>query len=341
MEKISVIVPIYNAEKYLHQCIQSILNQTYTNIELILVNDGSKDSSEEICRFYEEIDHRVKFITQVNSGVSAARNKGIEHASGKYIGFVDSDDWLHPKMYEILYMNIKEYQADLAMCNYTRISNEGVRKDALEFDNYGFLEKKQMYETVIYPMIGSSMEELSAAPVMGSNCRCLYMANVIKNYHIKFKKITIAEDMLFHLTYMLKIQNVYVEKEVLYYYRYNNQSATLNYIPNLWKTLTTQLNEVEQLLEEHQTYDLQCRERMVATKFYFICWCIKNEFHSKNRKSYRQKVKTINQYKSTSESKGVFTWKNILKMSRNESIIWGLVKLRLYGIFNFYLKKIA
>ncbi|WP_343290497.1 glycosyltransferase family 2 protein [Turicibacter bilis] len=341
MDKISIIVPVYNAEKYLDQCIQSILNQTHTNIELILVNDGSKDLSEEICLSYEKLDDRVKFINQSNSGVSVARNSGIDYASGTYIGFVDSDDWIHPQMYEILYARTKEHRADLAMCNYTRISNYGIRKDALEFDSYGFLEKKKMYETIIYPMIGSSMENLSAAPVMGSNWRCLYKADVIKNHSIKFKKITIAEDMLFHLTYMLKIQNVYVEKEVLYYYRYNNESATLSFIPNLWETLILQLNEVEKILEEHHVYDLQCRERMMSTKFYFICWCIENELHKGNKKNYWQKVKTINQYKSAAESKGVFTWKNILKMSRNESIIWGLVKLRLYGIFNLYLKKLA
>ena len=101
MDKISIIVPVYNAEKYLDQCIQSILNQTHTNIELILVNDGSKDLSEEICLSYEKLDDRVKFINQSNSGVSVARNSGIDYASGTYIGFVDSDDWIHPQMYEI------------------------------------------------------------------------------------------------------------------------------------------------------------------------------------------------------------------------------------------------
>ena len=103
MPEISIIVPVYNAENYLDNCIKSILNQTFEDFELILVNDGSTDKSSHICNYYKKIDSRIKLINKKNGGVSSARNKGLEVAIGKYIGFVDSDDYIHPKMYETLY----------------------------------------------------------------------------------------------------------------------------------------------------------------------------------------------------------------------------------------------
>ena len=99
MVKISIVIPIYNAEDHLQRCVDSVLNQTEKNIEIILVDDGSKDNSIEICKNYLNQDKRVQLIHQENSGVSAARNRGIEQACGEYIGFIDSDDWIEPNMY--------------------------------------------------------------------------------------------------------------------------------------------------------------------------------------------------------------------------------------------------
>lgn len=120
MVEISIIVPIYNVEEYLESCIESILNQTFKSFELILVDDGSTDKSGEICDKYEEIDSRIKVIHKNNGGLSSARNAGLDIACGKYIGFVDSDDTIHPKMYEILYDLIKKYKVDMSFCNFKR-----------------------------------------------------------------------------------------------------------------------------------------------------------------------------------------------------------------------------
>lgn len=115
-ELISVIVPIYKVEKYLEFCIDSILKQTYKNLEIILVDDGSPDNCPEICDLYAKKDSRIKVIHRKNGGLSAARNSGIDIATGQYIGFVDSDDYIHPQMYEILMKHIKEKSAKLAVC---------------------------------------------------------------------------------------------------------------------------------------------------------------------------------------------------------------------------------
>ena len=116
MELVSVIVPVYNVEKYLKKCVDSILSQSYQNIEVILINDGSLDGSGEICEAYAKKDERIKYITQNNSGLGKTRNRGIEEASGKYLLFVDSDDYIENTMIEKLYHNITESHADVASC---------------------------------------------------------------------------------------------------------------------------------------------------------------------------------------------------------------------------------
>ncbi|HEL7541574.1 TPA: glycosyltransferase, partial [Enterococcus faecalis] len=116
MPKISIIVPVYNVEKYLEKCVRSILAQTFTDFELILVDDGSPDSSGAMCDQFAEQDERVKVIHKENGGLSDARNAGIEIATGEYLGFVDSDDYIADDMYELLYTNIVKEDADLSIC---------------------------------------------------------------------------------------------------------------------------------------------------------------------------------------------------------------------------------
>lgn len=129
MCKISIIVPVYNVEKYLNRCIDSILNQTFKEYELILVDDGSTDNSGKICDLYEKKDKRIKVIHKENGGLSSARNCGIEKSIGKYIGFVDSDDFIHPQMYSYLYDYLDKYKADISICAFRKVKeNECIKK---------------------------------------------------------------------------------------------------------------------------------------------------------------------------------------------------------------------
>ena len=122
---ISVIVPVYKVEKYLDQCVSSIVNQTYRNLEIILVDDGSPDNCPAICDEWAQRDSRVRVIHTPNNGTGAARNAGLDAANGALIGFVDSDDYLYPNMYKRLYELMTENDADLSVCEYTRVDEEG------------------------------------------------------------------------------------------------------------------------------------------------------------------------------------------------------------------------
>lgn len=128
MPKLSIIVPIYNVEKYLPRCIESILNQTFREFELILINDGSTDNCKEICEKYKRMDSRIIVANKKNGGLSSARNLGIDISKGDYIGFVDSDDFIDVHMYEILLNTINAYDSDIVICDYYKVNEYDIKK---------------------------------------------------------------------------------------------------------------------------------------------------------------------------------------------------------------------
>lgn len=125
---ISIIVPVYNVESYLERCIESILNQSFKEFELILVNDGSTDGCKDICNEYKTKDKRIKVIHKENGGLSSARNAGLDIARGKYIGFVDSDDFINKDMYKTLFNTIQDNNSDMIICDYYKVNEDDINK---------------------------------------------------------------------------------------------------------------------------------------------------------------------------------------------------------------------
>ena len=172
---ISIIVPVYNVKNYLEKCLQSICGQTYKNLEIILIDDGSSDGSGELCDLFAQRDGRIKVIHQANAGQSAARNRGLAVAQGEFLGFVDSDDWIEPDMYEFLYHLLKENGADISICSHyietavkTRVKHSSEqfssfsREEAIRtlvedkrIRNYMWdkLYKRQLFAGIYFPVI--------------------------------------------------------------------------------------------------------------------------------------------------------------------------------------------
>lgn len=148
---ISIIVPVYKVEKYLRRCIESILNQTYTNIEVILVDDGSPDDCPAICDEYAQKDSRIIVIHKENGGLSDARNAGLNIAKGKFIGFVDSDDYIAPDMYQILITAALTNNADITLCNYTRVNEENIKIESLQYATDKKYSKSEFIQELIQP----------------------------------------------------------------------------------------------------------------------------------------------------------------------------------------------
>lgn len=189
---ISVIVPIYNSGKYLSGTLSSILSQTYTDIEIICVNDGSTDNSAEILKNIAEQDSRIKILTQTNSGVSSARNTGLDNAHGDFITFVDSDDELEPDMYEILSELANRYGADITHCGYKKIYKDLSSKNIC---GTGILIEQNANDAVSCLLRGQHFT--------GSLCNKLYRADLIRD--IRFdKNLKINEDVLFNVQAFLK-----------------------------------------------------------------------------------------------------------------------------------------
>ena len=209
MEKVSIIVPVYNGAKVLKRCVDSILKQDADNIELILVNDGSSDQSGAIAKAYAAGDARVRAITKENGGVSSARNRGIEEASGKYIQFVDVDDWLPMESTKLLVREMENTGADMVIGDFYRVVEENISQKG-SIDKGGIIDKKQYAD---------AMMRAPADLYYGVLWNKLYRRDLIDQYHIRMdERVSYSEDMIFNLEYLLHTDKIAVLKAPVYYY---------------------------------------------------------------------------------------------------------------------------
>lgn len=219
MDKISIIVPIYNAYKYLDRCINSLVNQTYKNIEIILLNDGSRDDSIKIINKYASEDKRIIVVDKENTGVSDTRNIGIKKATGKYICFCDADDMYDKDYIKIMYETIKQKNVDMVRCNYKIIdsNNKFISKGNLEnisnkYNNKGIKDK-------IIPLC------------LNGNMPCFTILLMIKKekLNISFKTdVAMMEDLVFYIELLTRIDSLYIINNTLYTIMYNEEGATNN-----------------------------------------------------------------------------------------------------------------
>ena len=219
-EKITVIVPVYNVENYLQKCLDSLLSQTYKNLEIIVVNDGSTDNSGNICQEYAQKDNRIIYIETENSGQSAARNFGLDRMTGSYVTFVDSDDWVEQDYAEVLYKKLMEYQADIAVANYYSYNeSEGMYYFHIFGDSY----YEKVYDNVsIFENLyeSSEMKSFALISVWGT----LYRADLFSD--LRFDKGKLGEDgYLNQKIYLLAKKTVYLNKG-LYAYRQREGSSS-------------------------------------------------------------------------------------------------------------------
>ncbi len=260
---ISIIIPVYKVEKYLEKCIESVLKQTYTNLQIILVDDGSPDNCGKICDEYAKKDPRIEVIHKVNGGLSDARNVGIAKAKGKYIGFVDSDDYIKEDMYEILINLIKEYDADVSICNlydvidgkeYIRNNENGIQeysrleilKEVLldkNIQSYAWnkLYKKELFDEIKYP-IGKKYEDIGTTFYVFEKCNKIVVTSESEYYYLKRSDSlvnNVTESTVLDYTDIIIQRYLYTQKNIEKLRKYNNYY--------LAKTLITAHNDIELL----------------------------------------------------------------------------------------------
>lgn len=251
-ELISIIVSVYNVEKYLSQCIDSILAQTYGNIEIILVDDGSEDNSGKICDEYSLKDDRIKVIHKVNGGPASARKVGLEIAHGAYVGFVDSDDWIDKEMYQHMLEYALENAADIVSSGW--VQDAGAKKllivDSVE---EGLYIRGENYERIIRNLI---MSEDGNGGCMIYNLVCrLFKRELIKiALETVDVSLSMGEDAACSVKAFLMAQRVYVTKHSYYHYRLNSESLTHVKNGRLISEYNEMYNNLRKVIEEHAEY---------------------------------------------------------------------------------------
>lgn len=220
MDKVSIIVPVYNGDKYLSRCLESLVNQTYSTIEIICINDGSTDNSLSVLQKYEDLDKRVILINKKNEGVSKARNDGIRKASGKYVCFCDCDDFYELNYVEIMYNTIKEQGVAVVKCNYRVVSKDNKFISSGDvFDFSSKLIKREEIESSIIPRC------------LNGSIPCFSYLIMIDKSKLKVKfptDIAMMEDVVFYIRLLLSIPSLYIINNSLYTIMYNDEGATNN-----------------------------------------------------------------------------------------------------------------
>lgn len=311
---ISVIVPVYNVEKYLKRCIDSILNQTFKRIEIILVNDGSSDNSPIICDEYCDRYENIKVIHKENNRVAAARNDGVKIAVGKYIALVDSDDWIESNMLEEMYNKAEEFNTDITMCDF--------RKVGVEFEytvsqpiRKGYYNRS-MIESELFPCL-IMFENIEFPPTI-TNCTCLFRREfLIENNLFYDEDIHYCEDSIFGSKAMYNAKRFYYMKNKYFYnYFYNPSSTTSACNMKKWDSyliINQRLKEYFKnskfdfsrqikinmlyftlnFLGEIGKSNLNYKEKRKLCKELFLSECVKNIFKGFKLPSVNYKLKII------------------------------------------------
>lgn len=331
---ISVIVPIYNIQDYLEECIKDILNQTFIDFELILVDDGSKDNSGKICDEYALKDERIRVFHKENGGVSSTRNLGLSVAQGEYIAFVDGDDKIENDYLEKLYEGIKDSDADVCLCKFDSFCDGKFYPKA---ENYlkTYINNKNnddYFQSFLKYYLAPCVKNANSCQ-MGTVWRMLFKKE--KFTHKFNEKVSMAEDLLFVLNNFANVNKINVLQEVLYHYRVNNSSAMHKYRKDYYESQKAFLAEFEQFLLRLNLTDKKMVDRViVAQKALYVSFLFGNEIRYK--KSNPNFKKDISNYKKQ-EVYSYLTLSNFLKIKYREMkikylAVWVFVKFNLYKI---------
>lgn len=261
---ISVIVPVYNCEQYLDRCLQSLAVQTWPNLEIILVNNGSTDGSEAILRRYVEMDSRFALYSQENKGINGSRNRGLMESHGELVGFVDADDYVQPRMYETLAVNLLNSSSDVAICDYTMIYSSWEQHHTLALNN-------EVADADVISIATLYLRYFGRNPVVWNK---LYRASVIRKNRLSFE-VGHGEDLLFHLRLIPHLQRVCTVSDDLYCYVQRRSSAahSLMQISEKDMTLLSRYLEKQEKHNEMQQLSFLAFSN-IFTGFMFSSYCI-------------------------------------------------------------------
>lgn len=293
---ISIIVPIYKVEKYIRECVDSIIAQSYSDIEIVLVNDGSPDNCPAICDEYAIADSRVKVVHKENGGLMSARQAGLRASTGEYIGFVDGDDSIEPDMYERFANAIERYKPDIALCEfYYDYPNK------LEKSNQNLIKPyftKTEIEAEIYPtmLFKNTYYQFGINPCCWSK---VFKRELLEKvlYNVT-PKVKIGEDAAFSYPCLLEANSLAYIDKCLYHYRINQESMTKKYDKNFDDIILIPYNILK---EAFSRYNYDFSSQINYYLLYLVNGVIRNEASAENKKSVKEKLATFKKFTSNED----------------------------------------
>ena len=278
MPFISVIVPVYNVEKYITRCVESFVSQNFSDYEILLIDDGSTDRSGIICDDIEKKYNKIRTFHKVNGGLASARNYGLKHARGEYIVFVDSDDWVTQDFFQFIYEHLNKKAVDILKYGFQRVSNNKMGESVIPYYNEGVYEKKQIESEILPGAIGPIQLFNYDKNALMSACTCAYSREFLKNNNIRFisEREVLNEDHLFNFHVLLCADSIEVTHKILYMYDFREGSLSKRYINNMLERKIKLLDIYRELLKKYgvfhefnEAYYNQCVDCFYA--------CITNE----------------------------------------------------------------
>lgn len=297
-DKVSVIVPVYNGEEYLENTVKNLLESTYQSLEIILIDDGSVDGSFAICKKMEQQDERIKVFHQENQGIVAARNRGLEEATGKYICFCDQDDIVPRKAYNSMIDMICKKDVDMCLCSTAKYAGQQI----IDYEIYknNVWNKEEIINNLVLPLyfdgFTTSKMKIERRRVTGTIWKCMIRRQIIEDHNIIFRRfVNFEDDLFFFLDVLSHCRNVATLDEIGYYWRMNQNSETYRwkYINNLKDKEERYYDYMDNLLEKFGVDDKVRAEYRIWFRCNHIVNMIDNEGSPDNHRLKKERLKYL------------------------------------------------
>lgn len=323
--EISVIVPVYNVEEYIDKCIKSILNQTFSNYELILVDDGSTDSSGRLCDEAKNKDGRVKVIHKKNGGLTSARLAGREIATGRYTLFIDSDDYIESTMLEKLYNSAIDNAADLVICGYYVVEDDRISEVRLPIS--GLIENENIREQYLLPILGR-IHYPGRCNLPGFVCIRLYSSALLEDKCFVSERLFYSEDDILNMQYALNIKKISVVDEPLYYYVQRVSSLTYQYRKNMWEMSQRRYEYCKKFARDNHLFEMD-PQRIYFNGLSGIMKSIDNIIQSVD---FAESKKLFQEISSSSVEKEVLKNIRFSLLGQSQKVVYICLKFKLWGM---------
>lgn len=334
---VSVIIPVYNCEKYISKCIDSIRAQTFSNFELLLILDGNVDSSPMICKEYAQMDKRIIIFEQENQGVSAARNKGLDNATGKYVLFVDSDDWLEPDCLDKLVITAESSKCDIVICGfYVEKKNSSESFGFFSFEEHTFFKEDAFFLSKNC-LIGDCNNHRRPPVLVGNPWAKLYRRRLIEAHGLRFPYgVQFGEDVIFNLRTFWHSERTVLIPNHLYHYSLRDDSISRSYNPKMCE-LSERICESAWIFGKticDSKWEIVCKDRWVLALFDIVKYQFIPSMCPLSRSEKIRRIKVLSESEDAPYKRVMRARKSFL-VGKTRAF-WYLLRLRLYWVIYLY-----